>query len=169
MEVGLISDTHSHIDDRILHHLSDVDIILHAGDLGDLSIIEKLESIAEVKGVYGNIDDASIRKQWPEHQLLMLNGAKLLMIHIAGAMGRYNTKTRDLIKLHAPDVLICGHSHILKIAFDSKFGLLHMNPGAAGRHGFHKQRTMLRFKIMHGKIEQLRVIELGPRSAKPID
>lgn len=169
MKIGLLSDTHSYIDDRILHHLSDCDQIWHAGDAGNNLVLEKLSATKETVGVYGNIDGTEIRFQWPEFVVKKLNGLTFLMIHIAGAVERYNAKTRDLIALHKPDVLICGHSHILKVVRDKRYNLIHMNPGAAGNHGFHKVRTLLKFDVENSNLANLQVIELGPKSTKTID
>lgn len=168
MKIGLISDTHSYMDDRILHHLEGCDLILHAGDVGDPMVITRLEKVAQTRGVYGNIDGTAVRKIWPEFDLVRCNGVPILMIHIAGAVGNYNARTRALIKEHTPQVLICGHSHILKVAQDQRFKLLHINPGAAGRHGFHKMRTLIIMEAHDGALSDLKVIELGPRSAKSV-
>lgn len=168
MKIGLISDTHGYIDDRILHHLADCDLVWHAGDVGKNQVIDTLESEKTTLGVYGNIDDTLIRSRWPEYVFEEIEGVKILMIHIAGAIERYNEKTRALIKKHQPDVLICGHSHILKVKRDQRFNLMHMNPGAAGNHGFHKVRTLLKFDIENGRLANLQAIELGPRSTKSV-
>ncbi|MEZ4722431.1 MAG: metallophosphoesterase family protein [Flavobacteriales bacterium] len=165
MELGIISDTHGYMDERILHHFRDVDAILHAGDVGDLSVCDKLVDLHPLYCVYGNIDGTNIRKSCPEWIVHSFDGVKILMIHIAGALGKYNAKTRGLIEEHRPHVLICGHSHILKVAQDSRFDLLHINPGAAGKHGFHKMRTMLKVSASNGKLTNLRVVELSSRSA----
>ncbi|GAB5539457.1 MAG: metallophosphoesterase family protein [Salibacteraceae bacterium] len=164
MRVGVISDTHSYFDDRIAHHLKTVDLIVHAGDVGDVSVLHNLRSIQETKCVYGNIDGSEVRAQCPEHLFFTLNQVRFLVIHIAGSVGRYNATTRALIKKNSPDVLICGHSHILKVVNDPTHNLLHLNPGAAGRHGFHKVRTLLKFEVAEKNINNLKVIELGPRS-----
>lgn len=164
MKLGIISDTHGYIDDRILHHLSHCDHVLHAGDIGPGAIIDQLEETHPCTAVYGNIDDAATRARLPEHVFLDFEGVSVLMIHIAGAIERYNTNTRKLIERYQPDVLICGHSHILKVKQDKRFGLLHINPGAAGRHGFHKTRTLLTVDAENGSLKDLKLIELGPRS-----
>lgn len=169
VKLGILSDTHGYIDSRILHHLSECDLIWHAGDIGNLSIMEELKKIKPTQGVYGNIDDATMRNYCPEFIFEKIEGLKFLMIHIAGSAQYYNTKTRDLIAKHKPDVLICGHSHILKVMRDQRFNLLHINPGAAGTHGFHKVRTLIKFEINSGVLENLKVIELGPRSTKAVN
>lgn len=168
MKIGLISDTHSYMDERILHHLSTCDEIWHAGDVGDPTVLDELESVATVSGVYGNIDGTSVRKRLPEFVVRDIEGLRFLMIHISGPMGRYSPQTRALINEHNPDVIVCGHSHILRVKRDEKMGLMYLNPGAAGRHGFHKVRTLCRFEIIDGKLEQFEAIELGPRSAKAV-
>ena len=168
MKVTLISDTHSYMDDRILHHLNGSDLVIHAGDVGDSSILDAIENLAPTHCVYGNIDGTAIRSRCPEWELIDLAGHKTLAIHIAGAVGRYNEKTRKLIEQHQPDSIICGHSHILKVMPDKKYNLLHLNPGAAGRHGFHKIRTLLKFEVINARLENLQVIELGPRSSKSV-
>ena len=168
MKIGLISDTHGYIDERIEHHLSMCDEIWHAGDVGDQVVLDRLEAIAPVKGVHGNIDGTSVRKRLPEWELNEYDGLRVLMIHIAGPLGKYSPQTRALVQEHKPDVLVCGHSHILRVKRDDRFNLIYLNPGAAGRHGFHKVRTLCRFEIKNGKLEQFEAIELGPRSAKSV-
>ena len=167
--VGIISDTHSYMDERILHHLQECHYIFHAGDIGDWKVMDALNELNEVHAVYGNIDDARTRTQLPEALTLNIEGIKIAMIHIAGALGRYNIRTRQLIQKEQPHILICGHSHILKVQQDAKYQLLHINPGAAGRHGFHKTRTLIKVTTDGEQIKDMQVIELGPRSAKPID
>lgn len=169
MEIGIISDTHGYMDNRILHHFEGCDLIIHAGDVGDSSVITSLRLVSKVECVYGNIDDQSIRIEFPEWKLLSIAGVNILLIHIAGSIGRYNQKVRSLLAKHSPDVLICGHSHILKIIRDDAYRVLHINPGAAGIHGFHKVRTLIRVKAEDGKLKDLRVVELGPRSTKSIN
>lgn len=168
MKIGLLSDTHGYIDDRILHHLADCDLVWHAGDVGKTQVIAALESSKTTKGVYGNIDGTDIRCQWPEYVFEEIEGVKFLMIHIAGAIERYNEKTRNLIIKYQPDVLVCGHSHILKVKRDQRYKLMHMNPGAAGNHGFHKVRTLLKLDVENGKLANLQAIELGPKSTKSV-
>lgn len=168
MKIGLISDTHGYMDDRIVHHLSGCDHIIHAGDVGNMAVIDRLAPLATLSCVYGNIDGTAIRSQFPESLLLSLEGIRALVIHIAGPFEKYNAKVRALIEEHAPEVLICGHSHILKIARDKRFNLTYMNPGAAGNQGFHKMRTLCRFEAAAGTIKNLEIIELGPRSAQAI-
>ncbi|MBP2830895.1 metallophosphoesterase family protein [Aquimarina sp. U1-2] len=162
-KILLLSDTHSHIDDRILHYASQVDEVWHAGDIGDLKVTDALETEAPVRAVYGNIDHDKIRATFPLHQRFVCEGVAVWMTHIGGYPPKYNSLTRNEIETNPPQLFICGHSHILKVIPDKKHGVLHMNPGAAGTHGFHKIRTMLRFTLETGKIENLEVIELGKK------
>jgi putative phosphoesterase len=164
-KIGLLSDTHGHIDDRILHHLQDRDEIWHAGDIGNAAVIETLEKTAPVRAVYGNIDGTDIRKNFPEYIHEVIENTKILIIHIAGPFGKYNPKTSALLRELKPDILICGHSHILKVQWDPS-GFLYMNPGAAGKTGFHTVITLLRFQLKGGKPENLELIELGPRAER---
>lgn len=162
--VGLLSDTHGYLDDAIKKHLESVDQIWHAGDFGTIAVLEELEAMKPVKAVYGNIDGAELRLCMPECRAGKVEDISVLMLHIGGYPGRYSPKAKALIKAHMPDLFISGHSHILKIMRDPKTGMLHINPGAAGRHGFHHVRTMVRFSIEGRKIKDVEVIELGPRS-----
>ncbi len=155
----LLSDTHGTFDDFIEKYAVDVDEIWHAGDFGNLQTVEALEALAPLRGVYGNIDGAEIRRIFPEYAFFDVEGLKVLMLHIGGYPGRYSKRARELIRQYKPDLFISGHSHILKVMPDKKHGLLHMNPGAAGKSGFHKVRTMIRFDIQEGKPVNLRVIE----------
>ena len=166
MRIGLISDTHGHLDPQILANLEEVDEIWHAGDFGQFSVIETLKAMKPLYGVYGNIDEASIRHEFPENLIFERAGVKVLMTHIGGYPGRYNARVKNIIMAEKPDLYICGHSHILKVIPDQTYGLLHMNPGACGHHGFHKFRTMLRFDLKAGKVQNLEAIELGPRGRK---
>ncbi|MCB0761416.1 MAG: metallophosphoesterase family protein [Flavobacteriales bacterium] len=163
MHIGLLSDTHGYIDDRIMAHLEDVDEIWHAGDMGSLELMDKLEAARPVRGVYGNIDGGVLRRIYPLHQRFMVEGVDVWMTHIGGRPGRYNRNLEATLMRNPPRLFICGHSHILRVEKDPKQGFLYMNPGAAGRHGFHKIRTLLKFRIDSGKIHDLRVVELGPR------
>ncbi|APS40650.1 MULTISPECIES: metallophosphoesterase family protein [Salegentibacter] len=159
-KILLLSDTHSHIDERILHYAGEADEIWHAGDIGTTAVSDELQKIKPLRAVYGNIDDAEIRKEFPLHQRFKCEGVDVWITHIGGYPGRYSPAIRDQIKQDPPKLFISGHSHILKVMNDKNLGLLHMNPGAAGKQGFHKKRTMLRFKIDAAKIQDLEVIEL---------
>jgi len=159
-KILLLSDTHSHIDERILHYAGEADEIWHAGDIGTTDISDELKKIKPLRAVYGNIDDAEIRKEFPLHQRFKCEGVDVWITHIGGYPGRYSPAIREQIKQDPPKLFISGHSHILKVMNDKNLRLLHMNPGAAGKQGFHKKRTMLRFKIDNENISDLEVIEL---------
>lgn len=163
-KIGIISDTHSHLEESVFRYFEDCDEIWHAGDVGDVSVIEKLENFKPLKVVYGNIDGNEIRIRSKENWAFTIEGFKVLMTHIAGKPPTYNPRVRALIKEHDPDILICGHSHILKAMKDNKNNLLFINPGAAGQHGFHRVKTLIRFSLDKRKIENMEVIELGKRS-----
>jgi len=163
MKILLLSDTHSYIDDRILHYASKADEVWHAGDIGNLEVTDKLQQVAPLRAVFGNIDDHQARVQFPLNLRFNCEGVEVWMTHIGGYPPKYNVNTREEIKVNPPKLFICGHSHILKVMPDSRYGLLHMNPGACGVYGIHKVRTMLRFEINTGKIENLEVIELGAK------
>ncbi len=164
MKIGILSDTHGWLDPRILHHFADTDEIWHAGDLGQGEVLTPLQSIKTCRAVFGNIDGNSIRQLCPEFLIFDIMGLKILLIHIAGPFGSYTPQCRSLIKLHQPNILVCGHSHILKVAFDHSNNLLYINPGAAGRQGFHHVRTVLKLNIGENGPSNFEVIELGKRS-----
>lgn len=165
MKIGLLSDTHSYLDDQIIRLLTDCDEIWHAGDFGTIAVSDRLHQIAPLRGVYGNIDDATIRTAHSKVNRFVAEGLDVLMTHIGGYPGKYHPDIRQEIKANPPGLFITGHSHILKIMPDKSLGnLLHINPGAAGLHGFHKVRTMVRFDIEAGRVTNLQVIELGKRA-----
>ncbi|MUP44275.1 metallophosphoesterase [Gramella sp. BOM4] len=159
-KILLLSDTHGHIDERILHYASQADEIWHAGDIGDLNVTDQLKALKPLKAVYGNIDNASIRKEFPLNNRFQCEEVDVWITHIGGYPGRYSPAVKEDIRKNPPKIFISGHSHILKVMNDKNLGLLHMNPGAAGKQGFHKKRTMLRFKIDGKEISDLEVIEL---------
>ncbi len=165
LKISIISDTHSYIDAAVLAHLKQSDEIWHAGDFGSIKVLEQLQAIAPVRAVWGNIDGHELRQQIPEEQLFTVAGVKVYMIHIGGYPPKYTTKLRHRLDELQPKLFICGHSHILKIIPDAKRQLLHINPGAAGRHGFHKERTLVQLYLNEGKMEKAEVVELGKRSA----
>jgi len=167
MKIGLVSDSHGYIDDRICELLKDCQEIWHAGDIGDLTVTDRLAEVAPVVAVYGNIDDAPIRRKFPKDQFFERNGLKIWMTHIGGYPPRYKPGIIKNLQVYQPHLFICGHSHILKAVPDPKRNLLHLNPGAIGQSGFHKIRTMMRFEILDGKPSNLEVIELGKRGAEP--
>ncbi|WP_185206980.1 metallophosphoesterase family protein [Chryseobacterium sp. C3] len=162
-KILLLSDSHSYIDDRILEYAGQADEIWHGGDFGSMDVIEQLEKIKPLKGVYGNIDNAKIRSEFPEVSRFMCENVEVLMIHIGGYPGKYTPLAKQEIAEKAPKLFISGHSHILKAMFDEKNNLLHLNPGACGKQGWHKMRTMMRFVIDDTEIKDLEVIELGPK------
>lgn len=164
-KIGLLSDTHSYLDPNIFEYFKDCDEIWHAGDIGSMDIVEQLEAFKPFKAVYGNIDDAQIRRAFPLDWRFDCEGVDVFMTHIGGYPGRYSQRVRELIQANPPKLFICGHSHILKVMPDKRFQLLHINPGACGNHGFHKIKTMVRFVLNEGNIEQLEVIELGARGS----
>jgi len=163
LNILLLSDTHSYIDDKILEYASQADEIWHAGDIGDLKVTDDLSKKARLRAVFGNIDNHDIRNVFPLHQKFEVDGINVWITHIGGYPKRYSPAIREEIKRNPPDLFISGHSHILKVMPDKALNLLHMNPGAVGKHGFHQKRTMLRFEINRGKIENLEVIDFGKR------
>ena len=158
-KILLLSDTHSFIDNKILQYASEADEIWHAGDIGDLKVTDTLKNIKPLRAVFGNIDNAEARSEFPLHNRFLCEQVDVWITHIGGYPGRYSAAVREELHANPPKLFITGHSHILKVQHDKKLGLLHMNPGAMGTHGFHKARTMLRFVISGNKIEQLEVIE----------
>ena len=164
-KILLLSDTHGLLDQKIIKYINGVDEVWHAGDIGSTAVADGISSLKTLKGVYGNIDSHELRKQFPENQIFLCEGVKVLMTHIGGYPGRYSSKLKKLILEKKPQLYICGHSHILKVVQDRKNNLLHMNPGACGVHGFHQIRTLLRFELNQGKIEKLEAIELGQRGS----
>ena len=161
--IGLLSDTHSFLDQRIFEHFKSCDEIWHAGDIGSMEVVEALEAFKPLKAVYGNIDDAKIRRAFPLDLRFECMGMQVWMTHIGGYPGKYNKRVREQLAVEAPDLFICGHSHILKVMPDRKYDLIHINPGACGNHGFHKVKTLVRFKVEAGKLFDMEVIELGLR------
>jgi len=162
-KILLLSDTHSHIDAVILKYVNQADEVWHAGDIGDLMVTDTIKKLKPLRAVFGNIDNHEARKEFPLNNRFFCEGVDVWMTHIGGYPGKYNIEIREEIKKNPPKLFICGHSHILKVQFDKQLNLLYMNPGAAGKHGFHQVRTMLRFEIDGDKIQQLEVIELGVR------
>ena len=158
--IGLLSNTHGYWDERILQYFSECDEVWHAGDWGLSEIKEKLEAFKPLRGVWGNIDGYEIRKHFPQHNRFTLEGVRVWITHIGGYPGKYEASLRALIQQDPPDLFITGHSHILKIMYDKRLKILHINPGAAGKQGFHQIKTMVRFILNAGKIEDVEVIEL---------
>ena len=166
-KILLLSDTHSYIDEQILKFVKQADEVWHAGDIGNLNVTDTIKELKPLRAVYGNIDNAQIRTEFPLDNEFIIEGVSVYMTHIGGYPPRYNQRTREKLQVSPPNLFICGHSHILKVMPDKKLDLLHMNPGAAGKHGFHSIRTMLRFTIDKKEIKNLEVIELGKRGAVP--
>lgn len=158
-KILLLSDTHSHIDKDILKYVKEADEVWHAGDIGDLRVTDAIQALKPLRAVYGNIDGVEARSEFPLHNRFECEEVAVWMTHIGGYPGRYNPMIRQEIYANPPKLFICGHSHILKVIPDKKLQLLHMNPGAIGKHGIHKVRTMLRFELDAGNIQNLEVIE----------
>ncbi len=164
MRIGLLSDTHGWLDPQLSEAFADCDELWHAGDLGNLAVADALLSTAKpLLAVYGNIDDTTVRQHYPLDLIFEREGLKILMTHIGGYPGRYTARLKKLLDVHKPQLYVCGHSHILKVVPDQARQLLHINPGACGREGFHRMRTAVRFSLSAGKIADLEVIELGLR------
>ena len=162
-KILLLSDTHSFIDDQILKYVKKADEVWHAGDIGDLKVTDAIKTLKPLRAVYGNIDDATARLEFPLHNRFLCEQVDVWITHIGGYPGKYNINIREDIKMNPPKIFIAGHSHILKIQFDKKLQCLHLNPGAAGKHGFHKVRTMIRFEIDGKDIKNMEIIELEQR------
>ena len=162
-KILLLSDTHGHMDEKILKYAKVADEIWHAGDIGNLEVMDTLQKIKPVKGVYGNIDEYKIQLEYPLDNRFTCEDVDVWITHIGGYPNKYNVRIKEEIKRNPPKLFISGHSHILKVMWDKKLNLLHMNPGACGIHGFHQIRTMLRFVIDQENIKDLEIIELGKR------
>ena len=161
--IGILSDTHSYLVDAVFNHFANCDEVWHIGDFGDESVAEKLKAFKPLKGVYGNIDERIIREEYPEHLCFLCEEVKVLMTHIGGYPPKYNATSKALIKQYHPQIFLSGHSHILKVMYDDAFKCLHINPGAAGKHGWHQVRTLIRIVIDGKNISNCEVIELGGR------
>jgi putative phosphoesterase len=159
MKILLLSDTHGYIDDRILDYVAQADEVWHAGDIGSLAVTDAIEKIKPLRAVYGNIDGAEVRQQFPLHQRFTCEEVAVWITHIGGYPGRYSAEVKAVIYQNPPQLFISGHSHILKVMSDKSLDLLHLNPGAVGLHGWHQARTMLRFEISGPTIQNLEVIE----------
>jgi putative phosphoesterase len=160
--IGLISDTHGFLDEAVFKHFENCDEVWHAGDFGS-DVAMRLKERKSLKGVFGNIDEQDIRSEFPEQLVFMCEDVKVLIRHIGGSPPRYNPEMKKELLHHKPQLFISGHSHILKVMFDEKINCLHMNPGAAGKQGWHKVRTIIRFAIDGKEIKNCEVIELGNR------
>lgn len=167
--IGLISDTHGFLDENVFEHFKDCDEVWHIGDFGP-DVVEHLKAHwsdrdgqTRLKGVYGNIDKQEIRNEFPEQLVFMCEDVKVMLRHIGGYPPKYNPETRKELSIHKPQLFISGHSHILKVIYDPALDCLHMNPGAAGKHGWHQVRTLIRFVIDGKDIKNCEVIELGEK------
>lgn len=164
MKIGLISDTHGYLDEKVFLHFSNCDEIWHAGDIGTTELAYALEEFKPLRAVYGNIDDKTLQARFPEDLRFKCEGLDIWMTHIGGAPPNYNPRVKKLLKESAPDIFICGHSHVLRIKKDPSFNnMLYINPGAAGNQGFHTIKTIVRFEIVAGEIKNAEVIEIGKR------
>ncbi len=163
IKILLLSDTHSFIDDQILKFVKQADEVWHAGDIGNLNVTDTLQKYKPLRAVYGNIDDKDARAEFPLDNKFVIEGVTVWITHIGGYPNAYKPRIEEGLKTNAPKLFICGHSHILKAQYDEKYKLLHLNPGSAGKHGFHKVRTMLRFELDKGSVKNLEIIELAHR------
>lgn len=161
--IGILSDTHQWWDDRYALHFADCDEIWHAGDIGDYDIILRLGEICRVRAVCGNIDTGTVRRNCKELLIFETEGVKVLMTHIGGYPGRWRPGMKSLLREHGINLMVDGHSHILKVMYDKELNLLHINPGAAGQQGWHKSRTLVKLTIDNGTFTDCEVIELGGR------
>ena len=161
--IGLISDTHGYLDEKVFEHFKDCDEIWHAGDFGTIEIADKLKTQKPLKGVYGNIDGYDVRSVYPEKQIWNCEDVTVYMTHIGGHPARYAPGIKQELVSNKAKLFICGHSHILKVMYDESISCLHMNPGAAGNQGWHKTKTIIRFAIDGSLIKDCEVIELGKR------
>lgn len=164
-KIGLLSDTHSFLDEKIFEYFAECDEIWHAGDIGSETVADRLEQFKPFRAVYGNIDGPAIRRRFPLDLRFDCEGLDVFITHIGGYPGKYTARVRSILKENPPGLYICGHSHILKVIPDKSLGLLHINPGACGIEGFHTVKTIVRFSVSQGKIADLEVIELGRRGA----
>lgn len=166
-KIALISDSHGHMDTAIIDILKNVDEIWHAGDIGQPDVLEIIPPGKRIRAITGNIDGPGLRAKYPENLIFEVKGMKVVMTHIGGIPGRYAKGVKSLIHSNQAEVFICGHSHICKVVLDQEIGCLYMNPGAIGHQGFHHIRTLLLFEVREGKIENLKVVELGKRGRAP--
>lgn len=167
MKIGLLSDTHSYLDRKIFDYFAECDQVWHAGDIGDVRVADELEAFKPFRAVFGNIDSKDLQNRYPENAMFKCEGIKVWMTHIGGAPPKYNARVRKQLEVEPPHLFICGHSHILRIKRDPAFNnMIYLNPGAAGIHGFHQVKTIVRFDISSGKVNNMEVIELGKRGVQ---
>ena len=168
MMIGLLSDTHGFLDNKTFNYFEHCDEIWHAGDIGDLAVADALERWKPLRAVFGNVDGRELQARYPEDLHFTCEGMKVWMTHIAGSPPKYNPRVRKLLGTVKPDIFICGHSHILKVGRDAAHNnMLFINAGAAGNHGFHVMKTMIRFEILKAEVRNMEVIELGKRGTIP--
>lgn len=164
MRIGLISDTHGYLDEKVFNYFDQCDEIWHAGDIGTIEVAQQLEDFRPLRAVYGNIDGPDLRQKYPEDDQFVIGDMSIWITHIGGSPRRYDRRILPDLRKNPPDIFICGHSHILKVQSDKNHkGMLYLNPGAAGRQGFHRMRTLLRFEIVDGSVQNMQAIELGKR------
>lgn len=163
-QITILSDTHGYIDQAILNHIANCDEVWHIGDFGSIEVYDKIANVKPIKAVYGNIDNHELKTVCPEINIFQCENVKVLMRHICGYPGRYEKIVKELILKEKPNLVVAGHSHILKVIYDKHFNHLHINPGAAGNNGFHHVRTLIHLKIDGSDMKDLKVVELGPRS-----
>lgn len=164
----LLSDSHGSLDERFFPYFEKADEIWHAGDIGDLTITDKLKEFSKLRAVWGNIDNQKIRSEFKKEIYFKCEDVKVMMTHIGGYPDKYNKRILPMIKKNKPNLFITGHSHILKVMYDKKNKLLHMNPGAIGNFGIHRVKTLLSFKINNDEIKDLNVIEFTKNLTNPI-
>ncbi len=160
LNIGILSDTHGYVHPRVLDFFSGVDEIWHAGDMGNAAVAHQLRALKTLRAVYGNIDGHDVRIEFPESQVFEVEQVNVLMTHIGGYPGRYDPRARLMIEQERPKLFVCGHSHILKVIYDQKYDLLHINPGAAGKYGIHKSITAIRLVIEKGNMRDLEVLDV---------
>jgi putative phosphoesterase len=166
MKIGLLSDTHGYLDSKVFEYFKDADEIWHAGDIGDESVANTLEAFKPFRAVFGNIDSKNLQLRYPEDLFFTCEGIRVWITHIGGTPPQYKPRIKKLLQTQPQDLFISGHSHILRIKKDLQFNnMLYLNPGAAGNHGFHHMKTLVRFEITQGEIKNLEVIEIGKRGA----
>lgn len=164
--IGILSDTHSFWDERYAHYFAECDEIWHAGDIGSLEVADRLAALKPLRAVCGNCDGGDLRRMFPELLRFRVEDADVLLTHIGGYPGRYDTRVRARLQASPPDLFVCGHSHILKVQYDKTLGLLHINPGAAGTTGWHKERTIIRMTVDGKTFKDLEVITLGTNNTR---
>ncbi|MBD5194164.1 MAG: metallophosphoesterase family protein [Bacteroidales bacterium] len=160
-KIGILSDTHGFWDSKYIKYFEDCDEIWHAGDIGDISIIEKLESICPVKAVKGNADFGEVARRFESIIIFEIENIKVLLTHIGGYPGKWAPNIKQLLKENSIKLMVDGHSHILKVIYDKELDLLHINPGAAGQQGWHKKRTLIRLDIDNSEFTKCEIIELA--------